>query len=161
VTLRRAIPAALVLAAAVAVLVALTARDGDAHVVNQGPAGSVNRFLAAAASGNGDRACGYLSIAETHRVERAAGRHVPCSDAFIDARLVLGRRDYLNDLRRVHVSASRDGDLARVVASHGNASVQFTLAPATVAAIGVQQYQPPQSNWRITSGATALVRPTP
>jgi hypothetical protein len=39
--------------------------------------------------------------------------------------------------------------------------MQFTVAPASVTTIEQQPYQPPSTNWRVTSGATALVRRVP
>lgn len=153
--------APIVLAAAIVGLVILLGVHGDRHRVDESPSGSVMRFLAAAGSGNGDTACGYLSIAETRAVETAAGPHVPCSEAFFGADLALAGRNDLTDLARVHFSASQSGERVRVVATDGHESVDFTVAPATPSEIVQQSYQPPSSNWRITSGATALVRPVP
>jgi hypothetical protein len=157
----RVVAGTVVLAALVAALIAILSAEGDPHVVREGPAGSVERFLSVAGSGNGDAACGYLSIAETRRVEIAAGPHVACSDAFMTAQLDLGGRNYLDDLARVRFSATGGGDRARVDVTAGKASMQFTLAPASATTIEQQRYQPPSTNWRITSGATALVRPVP
>ena len=149
------------LAAVITTLVVLLGRDGDRHVVREDPAGSVERFLIAAGNGDGDTACGYLSIPDTRRVEHAAGRHVPCSEAFFDARLVVAGRNYLNNLGSLHYTTPREGDRAVVRVSGGKGSVRFTVAPVSVTAIEQQRYEPPSSNWRITSGATALVRPVP
>jgi hypothetical protein len=155
------IAGAIALAAVLIGLLVLLNDDGDSDVAREDPAGSVESFLIAAAGGDGDAACGYLSIPETRHVERAAGPQVPCSDAFLGSQLDLAGRDYLNDLRRVHFSTRRQGDHAVVDVTKGRDSVRFTLEPVSVAAIEQQPYRAPSSNWRITSGATTVVRPVP
>jgi hypothetical protein len=148
---------AIVLAAGIAVVIVLVAGSGDGHPDRENASGTVQRFLTAAASGDGDTACGYLSLGEQRRVEQAAGPHVDCDQAFDGARLDLAGTDYLNDMRRLHFAAFQNGARAIVDATHGQATARFALVPASQALDQQQRYQPPATNWRIDSGATAIV----
>jgi hypothetical protein len=149
------------LAALVAVVIVLAAGKSAESHPSEDAAGAVQRFLVAAGSGDGDTACGYLSLAEQHRVEVAAGSHVPCSQAFLNARFDIGGTNYLDDLGPVDFSQAVQGDRATVDATAGTATTHFALVPASQTSIEEQSYQPPSTNWRIDRGAEALVRPVP
>jgi hypothetical protein len=150
--------AAIVLVAGVAVVIVLLAGSGDGPPDKENAGGTVQRFLTAAASGDGDTACGYLSLGEQRRVEQAAGPHVDCDQAFDGARLDLAGTDYLNDMGALDFQASQTGDRAIVDATNGRAGARFSLVPASEAVDQQQRYQPPATNWRIDRGATAVVR---
>jgi hypothetical protein len=150
-----------VVAGIAAGIVVLTGDSGGDRVARDNPTGVVQQFLIAVSSGNGDSACGYLATGEQRHVEDAAGKHVDCDQAFMDAQLEFTGKDYLDDLRAVHFEQSRKGDRATVVATNGRSAVAFALVPASTTEINEQRYQPPATNWRIARGALAVVRPVP
>jgi len=115
---------------------------------------TVRDFLVAAyVDGDGEAACGYLSLHEQRQVT-ASGRFTRCRDALNDA---------AGPPELATVSTSRQvRDLpARVMLAGGDATVRlgshvFVVRPAT--AEEQSQFNAPLSNWRIASGATALLR---
>jgi len=115
---------------------------------------TVREFLVAAyVDGDGETACGYLSLLEQRRVA-VSGRSASCRNA-------------LNDLTgppelAALTSPRQVRDLpARVQLAGGGATVRlgggvFLLRPTTAA--DQSQFNAPPGYWRIASGVTALLR---
>jgi hypothetical protein len=114
---------------------------------------TVREFLVAAyVDGDGEAACGYLSLDEQRKVAvtEPSGR---CSDA-------LNGPAAPSQLAALTTSRVRDLP-ARVQLSSGGATVRlgggvFLLRPATAAE--QSQFHAPAGYWRIASGVTALLR---
>jgi hypothetical protein len=107
---------------------------------------------------NGYEACVYL----TTRQQRATARRVgalECRQAFDLARLELGG-NYIQTVHEVEVlaaSSSVHGDRARVRLMGGGASVESRLVKADFAE--PEEFQAPETDWRIAGGELALIPP--
>jgi hypothetical protein len=104
---------------------------------------------------NGSLACGYLTLAQQSEASKVAGGE--CRQAFVRADFKLGGQD-INTQREVdglNAHTTVEGSRATVRLSRGGDAVQFRLAKADSAE--QQQFQAPNSEWRIAGGGLPFI----
>jgi hypothetical protein len=106
---------------------------------------------------NGFQACAYLTAAQRRVVSRSAGVD-ECREAFDEARLTLGRHHVqtVHQVERLSADVATDGNWTRVRMGRDGASIELRLVKAT-AAEEEDEFQPPDTEWRIAGGALALM----
>ena len=148
-------PRAALCAVAVACVLALA---GCAAVgPGNGPAAVVQRFITASAlQSNGSMACTYLTFAE-RRAASAHGEDEGCRQTMNAGGLILGGDAItsVHALRALTVRTKTDGDRAWVQLSHDGSSASFELVRADAGEL--DEFEAPNSDWRIARGALALV----
>ena len=133
--------------------------DSRAARVGPTPADAVQQFLVnAVGDNNGREACRYLTAAEKAQVGLRGGSPVSCGNAFDTATLRLGGKTYGTERSVDHgltYTTTPEGNVMLVRVSHGTASLDFGVVPAT--AVDCADFDAPATPWRIAAGATAIV----
>jgi hypothetical protein len=159
---RRAVRTALTALAAtaiVAVAAFLGARAVARDVDTGTPAHTVRDFLVTAlAERNGVHACAFLTPRAEAEIAAAEPRDTPCEAAMEFARLSLGSRTVRleSTIKGLSYRAEQRGARAWVTVSSGGAQRTFALRRATRREL--VEFQAPPTDWRIDSGAAALVK---
>jgi hypothetical protein len=149
------IGAAAVLAVSAVALGTADGRDSGAG----SPAGTVRDFLTVAAvDSNSVDACRYLTSHAVRSVQDVEPPDTSCEIALWAARLRLGGRliDQESAVKRLSYRVEQNGARARVTVSADGAALTFGLRRAT--ATELDEFQAPQTRWRIDSGVDELLR---
>lgn len=152
------IAAAAVLAASALVLSACEGRTSEGESGAEGnPAAAARDFITdGVIDHNGFQACGYLTPRQGRAVMRRAGVD-ECREAFDDARLTLGRHpiESVQKVRRLAAHTSRRRNHVAVRLGRDGASIELVLVKADSAEL--EEFQPPDTTWRVARGAPALI----
>jgi hypothetical protein len=159
--------AVLAIACAVAVVVAAAVDRDEASTRTAaapdaaGAARTVRDFLdTAIVEDNAYAACQYLTPPEQQRVGELAGQGQTCRDALIGSQPTLAGVTSDGSVQGLRLRTAVHGRAAVVTVSGAGARrLTFALQRATLAEQGT--FQAPKADWRIASGATALLGAPP
>ncbi len=157
-------PVPLRVATALAVAVSALALSACESRTSEGESGAEDSPVAAArdfmidgvVDHNGFQACSYLTAEQQTAVARRGGGG-ECRQAFDNARLKLGRHrvQTVHQVEELQAKLATAGKRARVRLARNGHGTELRLTKADLSE--QQEFDPPDTDWRIAAGALALI----